>query len=275
MNKFKEIFKSSFVVILSIIIVAGISFAAGSLSPISPTVTNTSYTLTDLDNLKSNIRVSAGSGQLPSAPAGNPALTFKSISDVYNDITAELDKLTPDKIVEGTTAFGIVGTAAAIHSELTWQPPISGTSTYQQLCYSAGAFERAGDPALAQFSIGPCFAGNVPGNGLTIANEGAVEYCENLNIGGNSNWRLPTPAEYRYALTLNFILNGTTGGFVKYDTPVTVTSGGTIYSPGIYWTSLVSGQQRAITAYYSDTLGLSYGSSMSRVTRNAVRCVHD
>jgi len=159
---------------------------------------------------------------------------------------------------------------------LVWQPPLSGDSTYEQLCYSANAYELAGDQTNP-FLPGPCVSG-VTGSGLTSNNEGALEYCANLVYGGNSNWRLPTTSEIRSALATAFYINVTespsSDGFTKYSGSV-INAGGAFYTPGIYWTSSIVSSQQAKVGYYSDTTGLNFSSSMSRVNRHAVRCVHD
>jgi hypothetical protein len=235
----KNIIKSLGVIILATIIVAGVSYAAGSLTPPAGSPSNTSYTLMDLDNLKTNTRVSPGSGPVPNAPVGNPALTFRSITDVYNSLTTELNKLTPDKIKDGEFIFGVRGTytGSGTPSSLTWSPDNGHTTMFApsicdypglcSLCYENSTYNSGScsygvmfNPLTHEDDDGRRHTHNwyssrgYVKSGLNNSGNvilGAKEYCQYLQPDGTTLGLVPTSPQYwrlptRTELTIKMVI---------------------------------------------------------------------
>lgn len=83
---------------------------AGSLTPPAAPA-NTMYTMTDVFNLSSGVMATIGSGVIPATPS-SVVVTFKTLTEIYDAISAQVANLSNTKIASGVSAFGFTGTLA-------------------------------------------------------------------------------------------------------------------------------------------------------------------
>ncbi|HVM73592.1 MAG TPA: DUF1566 domain-containing protein [Candidatus Paceibacterota bacterium] len=160
-QKAGHVLRFSISVLLPVLVVASVVYAAGSLMPPSGTPAATSYTLDDIyTRLTTNAGATAGNHNLstttsPSAPA-------HGLTDIYNAIPT----INATKIDSGTTYLGITGTLMA--------------NEFNGTCNST-----AGD-----FFLAPCtFRGPIAGGSQA---DGGVDDFSGVYIGA-------TPPSDRYA----------------------------------------------------------------------------
>jgi hypothetical protein len=241
MDKFKKIILGTSFIALALTIFGTVY--AGSLTPPTNTVTPQSYTLDDIYNrLVTGANAVAHSVIAPS----NVSPTFRTLTEIWDKIPAALNisansvnvpvginrtattlsaidtDLTPSKIKNGETIFGVTGTYTGSGTDggptLQWSQPFVGITRpggavegFNKLCWDS----NLNMPTTYHVSFIPCslardYVGTGPyssrrngglhdNNGITI---GAVEYCQYLNQDGtaltssrNNYWRLPTRLE--------------------------------------------------------------------------------
>jgi len=82
--------------------------SAGSLTPPGAPA-NTMYTLTDIYSLSAGTTATLGSGTIPTTPSSIVA-SFKTLTEIYDAIIAQIVTLSNAKIAKNVSAFGFTGT---------------------------------------------------------------------------------------------------------------------------------------------------------------------
>jgi len=208
MNKIKKILKNKIsfevgtVLLLAVVVLVGIIVYAGSLTPPN-SLTNTMYSLTDIDNLVNNGTQATAPGSITPTPGSiDPNGTGKSLNDIYTDLNTQIGKLSSSVLVAPVSVFGITGTAVAVTPD-----PVFDTN---------GGFGR---------------------QDLNTARNICASYGNNDYHDGA--WRLPTYPE----LVNYFIKNGKTtpSGFQNTVSYWSSTSGPNPNSSQDYWVSMTTG----------------------------------
>ena len=230
--------KSSIKYILSILVpilvVTSIVYAAGSLTPTASVGTATGYTLSDIYNKILNITF------IPSAhtvsTTTSPDLSFKSLSDIYNKLDEASTTLVAAKIASTTTIFGITGT---LYGD-TNPAKVLTTAQYP-------------GTASAGVSYPTTWSADMSGESTHTWQE-AMDYCAGT-VDGTTGWHLPTVIELMN-LYLTTYSPGNPSGFLE----------------GYYWSSTEFPRQMADFAYQINMYegGVSNYSKTEAV--NVVRC---
>lgn len=105
----KKILKIVPFVLIAVLVGVTAVYAGNTLTP-PASVSNTMYSLTDIYNLASGTTANEGTGEIDATPS-EVSLSGKSLSDVYEAISNEITKLTPDILLSGNTVFGVEGEA--------------------------------------------------------------------------------------------------------------------------------------------------------------------
>lgn len=244
-----------------LLIVTTATYAIGTLTPSGTAGDDTQYSLNDIyTKLTTGATTTEDSGTM--TVPGSVSATFRTLTEIYNAIPAALtlddstttvpvginlatttlesidSDLAPANIVTGTTIFGVAGSAPAGDPVLTWQ-----TDPGLSLCWSSGQYESDNGCSI--------------GNGWTAEGYGAVEYCENLDAEGSTDWRLPTIAEFT-SIT----------DYTTYDNATQVPG----FTQGAYYWSSTPVAEYAEDAWSWDTYDGS-ASNDGRSNQYPVRCV--
>ncbi|MCX6752460.1 MAG: DUF1566 domain-containing protein [Candidatus Nomurabacteria bacterium] len=102
----KKIFLTVSYLLVTILVGVTVVYA-GNLTPPGP-VANTMYSLTDIFNLSAGTTTTLGTGVIPTTPASIVA-TGKTLTEVYDAISAQLGILSAGKIAKNISAFGFTG----------------------------------------------------------------------------------------------------------------------------------------------------------------------
>jgi hypothetical protein len=219
-------------IIITLVITATVAqaLALGTLTPGGTVGYDTQYSLNDIyTKITEGTDGTEGAGAM-TVPESVSA-SFRTLTEIYNSIpatlsivastttipvginraTTTLDAIDADlvagNIVEGTTIFGVEGSAPAAEPALTWQsnPGLS-------LCWSSGVYEGGASCLI--------------GNGWTAEGYGAKEYCQYLEDDGitvnattaQNIWHLPTIAEFTSIIDYTRSDNATNiAGFAQYE----------------------------------------------------------
>lgn len=103
---FKKI--DTLVILVVLILVGAVTVYAGSLTPPGAPA-NTMYTMTDIFNLSAGTTATLGSGTIPTTPS-SVSPSFKTLTEIYDAIAAQIANLSNEKIANGVSAFGFTGT---------------------------------------------------------------------------------------------------------------------------------------------------------------------
>jgi len=247
-NQIKNIAK--YLTLITIAILAGTVavYAAGSLTPTVSVGTPSGYTLSDIYNKILNINFTPGTHTVSTSTS--PALSFNSLTDIYNALDQATTTLIASNIATGTQIMGITGILQGIPSPLTWQTPDPSLA----LCYSHGQYEI--DSLNCAVNSGWVdFGGHILG---------AVEYCQYLDINGATStiqqniWHLPTISEY-HSIT----------DFTRFNSATQVLG----FAGGSgYWSSTLGAEGTGYAWDWYTYDGNIYNND--RNGQNQVRCVH-
>jgi len=175
----KKTITTTLAAIVAVLITTTAVQAIATLTPQGTVGDDTQYTTNNIFNKLTDFTVSATEGTGAISLPGSVTATFNTLSEIYALLKAEEDDLVPEKILAGTTVFGVEGT---VIEGLAFPTQWSETN---------------------------------PAGSVDVDWDTAREYCDDLTENGGG-WRLPTYLELVNAyLTSN---PGNTLGFqlVRY-----------------------------------------------------------
>jgi hypothetical protein len=244
-----------------LLIVTTATYAIGTLTPSGTAGDDTQYSLNDIyTKLTTGATTTEDSGTM--TVPGTVSASFRTLTEIYNAVPEWLEMssttsafsagyyeagdlatvdtdLAAANIVTGTTIFGVAGSAPAGDPVLTWQ-----TDPGLLLCWSSGQYESDNGCSI--------------GNGWTAEGYGAVEYCENLDAEGSTDWRLPTIAEFTSITDYTTYNNATqVPGFTQ---------------DADYWSSTPYAEDADYAWNWNTYYGNAYDNDRSN--QYSVRCVH-
>lgn len=147
----------------AILIVSTATYAIGTLTPTGTAGDNTQYSLNDIYSKLVDFTDTPSATSSPFTIPESVSASFNTLSEIYGLLEAEEADLVPENIKDGTTIFGVEGTM------------------------------ETGVVYSTDWSL-PGIEGDYVANWAS-----AVSYCENLEEGDHTDWRLPTIIEYENA----------------------------------------------------------------------------
>jgi len=231
----KKIIKSSLYVLVSILVGVTAVYAVDKLTaPSAPA--NTMYSLTDIFNLSTGTTATEGTGAIATTP-NIVTGTGKTLTEVYTAISTEIAKLSPEILMTGNTVFGVEGSAEsgtnygipqtgqthcnAFSDDYNNSSQVPCTGTNQDGDLQRGVTRSYTDNANGTITDNAtglmwqkCTAGQSgadcsgdsatsltmdDGNGVSPA----INYCENLSLGGHTDWHLPNRFELESIIDLS------------------------------------------------------------------------
>ena len=116
----KKTITTTLAAIVAVLITATAVQAIGTLTPQGTAGEDTQYTTNNIFNKLTDFTVSATEGTGSISLPGSVTATFNTLSEIYALLKAEEDDLVPEKILAGTTVFGVEGTVIEGTPELEW-----------------------------------------------------------------------------------------------------------------------------------------------------------
>ena len=112
---------------LSIAILVGITsvYATGTLTPTGEPGDATHYSLKDIENKLTDFTATPTATTSPFTVPGEVEATFPTLTEIYDLLAAEDTNIIPEKILTGTTIFGVTGTVEEA-PELQWSAQQDG-----------------------------------------------------------------------------------------------------------------------------------------------------
>lgn len=116
----KKTLLTTLIIILTVTIGAQVANAIGSLTPSGTAGDDTQYSLNDIYDKLTSFSDTPTSTSSPFTVPGSQTASFRTLSEIYDLMTAENSDLVAGKIATGTTIFGVVGTMVAAPGEPVW-----------------------------------------------------------------------------------------------------------------------------------------------------------
>lgn len=156
-TKIKNILKTTITTLVAIFVVAGTVQAVGTLTPSGTAGDDTQYTTNNIYDKLTDFTATSTVGSGTMTIPSSVSATFNTLSEIYGLLEAEEADLVAGNIADGVEIFGVTGTKEdGVVYPTEWS---------------------ADDPAgYVDWST-------------------AVAYCDGLEEGGNTDWRLPTYIE--------------------------------------------------------------------------------
>ncbi len=144
------------ILVLTVSIGSQIANAIGSLTPSGTIGDDTQYSLNDIYNKLVNFSATPNATSSPFTTPGSAVASFRTLTEIYNLLSAENPDIISTNIATGTSIFGVNGTL----------------STTTSLEWASGQHV---DEVVDWFE--------------------ATTFCNGLSEGGDTDWRLPTISE--------------------------------------------------------------------------------
>lgn len=107
---------------LAIALLVGITsvYAAGTLTPVGTAGDDTHYSLKDIEAKLTDFTATPTATSSPFTDPESVSATFPTLTEIYDLLVAEDANIVPEKILAGTTIFGVEGTLVQGTPELEW-----------------------------------------------------------------------------------------------------------------------------------------------------------
>lgn len=185
---------TKYLTFLSIAILFGITsvYASGTLTPSGTAGDDTFYSLKDVHAKLLNFTASPIATSSPFTVPGSVSATFPTLTEIYDLLTAEDANIVPEKILTGTTIFGVEGTVATGTPELEWSTEQGSMNWASAVATCAALTEggaTAGDWRLSDISeLLVAISDDWITNTGPDLFESGVDYWSNYESGPTGAW---------------------------------------------------------------------------------------
>jgi hypothetical protein len=182
MKKFTQKF-TKYITYLAVAALVGVTttYAIGTLTPTGTAGDDTHYSLKDIQAKLTDFTADPTATSSPFTVPGSVTASFPTLTEIYDLLTAEEADIVPEKILTGTTIFGVEGEVVEGTPELEWSSE-QGSMNWDTAVSTCDALTEggatAGDwrlPTISELLVG-------------IADDWIVDGTENRFAYGTDYW---------------------------------------------------------------------------------------
>ncbi len=196
-TRIKKIFITLSSALGAILLVTNATYAIGSLTPSGTAGDDTQYSLNDIYDKLSNFADTPTATSSPFTTPGSVLASFRTLTEVYNLLTAENSDLVAENIATGTTIFGVVGSLTSVQQGLPKTGQTTSYASNDDGDIESGitmSFTDNGDGTITDNVTGLVWSKNTVA--FAVNWQTAINNCTNNTAAlPGTGWRLPNIKE--------------------------------------------------------------------------------
>lgn len=195
-------------VYLTITVLVGVTavHATGTLTPTGTAGDDTHYSLKDIENKLTDFTATPTATTTQFTVPGSVTASFPTLTEIYDLLAAEDANIVPEKILAGTTIFGVEGSVVEGTPELEWSDEAPTTLDWEgargyctDLVEDSVTVTGADDwilPTISELLAGIVDDWTVDGTGVRFADN--TDYWSGTEISAFNAWNAASSGGYVY-----------------------------------------------------------------------------